>query len=119
MVTLINQKRGGLPALSVNAQLTEAARRESRDNSKRGSVGDCSHTGTDGSNFTSRAKDAGYSGFAHGETIGCGHQSAQAIVDAWWNSPGHHAILTNGEITMIGVGWESSNFTAQTAVVGR
>lgn len=118
MVTLINQKRGSLPALVVNAQLVEAARRESRDNASKGNVNDCSHTGSDGSNFATRAKDVGYTGFASGETIGCGHQSAQAIVDGWWNSPGHHDILTNGQITTIGVGWVAGNQTAQSAVVG-
>lgn len=118
IIQLINQRRGqdGLLALSYNAALTQAARRQSRDNSSRGSVGECSHTGSDGSDFVRRSSEAGYNAF--GETVGCGHSSAQSIVDAWWNSPPHKAILTNASIKVIGVGWAQDKHSAQTALVG-
>ena len=29
-----------------------------------------------------------------GEAVGCGYTTAQSVVDGWWNSPGHYAVLT-------------------------
>lgn len=118
IIQLINQKRAadGLSILSQSGALTQAARRHSRDNSARTSVSDCSHSGSDGSDFVRRAAEAGIG--AYGETIGCGHGSAQSVVDAWLNSPPHKAILTNGSITVIGVGWAQDKHSAQTALVG-
>ncbi|OGK20174.1 hypothetical protein A3C23_01580 [Candidatus Roizmanbacteria bacterium RIFCSPHIGHO2_02_FULL_37_13b] len=119
-VTLINEKRSaeGKSKLVVNSALTKAARTLSADNAGRASIGQCSHFGSDGSDFIKRANQAGYSGSPFGETIGCGHSSAESIVNGWWSSPPHHAILTNGQVKYIGVGWKQANHTAQTAVVG-
>ncbi len=114
-IALINQRRqeAGLGSLTKNAYLTAAARKHSADMTSKGF---CSHTGSDGSDPNKRARDAGYPGNPYGETIGCGHQTAQSIVNGWWESPGHKEILTNGGIRSIGVGWVGSN---QTALVGQ
>ncbi len=121
MITLINSKRQsmGLSQLTFNAALTKAAERIGDDNAHRGALGDCSHTGSDGADFVRRAAEAGYTGAATGETVGCGHTSAQSIVDAWWNSPGHYGILTSAEITTVGAAWVVGNHTAQAVVVGK
>jgi len=119
-ITLINQKRAaeGKSKLAVNGALTQAARILSADNASRSGIGQCSHFGSDGADFIKRAKQAGYSGTPYGETIGCAHNSAESIVNGWWSSPPHHAILTNSQVKYIGVGWKSANHSAQTAVVG-
>ncbi len=120
VIRIINQKRSeaNLRSLTANSALAQAARRLSRDNAKRSSPSECSHTGSDGSNFQTRAAAAGFAGKAYGETLGCAYVSAQSIVDGWWSSPQHHAILTNSSITLIGVGWVKDKQTAQTTVVG-
>lgn len=120
VVNIINQKRQavGLRTLSVNSQLTTAARRISADNAAKASMTQCSHQGSDGSTFQTRARDAGFRGTPYGETIGCQHPSPQSIVDAWWASSHHRFILTNPTVTLIGVGWSQNKQSAQAAVVG-
>jgi len=114
MLTYINQKRSqeGAAAVSINVQLAAAARNHSVD---MGSKGFCEHTGSNGSQPPARAQQVGFKGTYVGETIGCKYKSAQAIVDAWWNSPGHHRVLSDKRGRVIGLGW-SNNY--QTAVVG-
>ncbi|MBM3119700.1 CAP domain-containing protein [Candidatus Shapirobacteria bacterium] len=114
IVSLINQRRQamGLGQLAVNFQLVAAARGHSRDMAEHGL---CSHSGSDGSTPLSRAQAAGFTGRLYGETVGCGYPTPQAIVDGWWGSPGHKAVLTNSGVTLIGVGWYNRY---QTAMVG-
>lgn len=102
----------GLSILSVNSQLVAAARRHSKDLSERGF---CGHTGSDNSTPWTRAREAGYTGRVYGETVGCGYPTAAAVVDAWWGSPGHKAVLTYSGATVIGMGWWERR---QTAMVG-
>lgn len=103
-VDLINQGRAamGLGALRVNSALTRSARRHSDDIGPRGL---CQHIGTDNSSPWDRIAQAGYNGSATGEVVGCGYNSAQNVVGAWWNSPDHFAILTNPDSNDIGCGW--------------
>jgi uncharacterized protein YkwD len=119
MVNLINQRRAamGLHTLRVNEQLTIATRRHSAD------IGPkrlCQHNGTDGSSPWSRAKDAGYTGYASGEVVACNYSTAQGAVDGWWNSPGHYAILVGAAPNEIGCGWwvNSEGYGWQTCLVG-
>ena len=109
-INLINQRRkaAGVGELAINGALTQAARRHSADMSSHGS---CNHTGSDGSDFVKRTNDAGYKQ-AYGETLACRLTTAQAAVDGWWNSPPHKAILTNGGVKNIGLGWGGSYATA-------
>lgn len=111
-INIINQKRQqiGLSALSVNGQLATAARRHSTDLNN---TGRCDHIGSDGSDPAKRVKDAGYTSFSNlGETVGCKQPNPQALVDAWWASPGHHAILVTPGFQFIGMGWVGEYQTA-------
>lgn len=110
----INRRRGegGLGALSINSQLTTAARRQSSDNEQNGQ---CDHDGSDGSDPFKRMQDAGFAGQAYGETVACRATSPQQAVDLWWASPPHHAILTNPGIKQIGLGWVNNYQTADVA----
>jgi len=103
-INLINQRRTamGLQVLRTNASLTTASRRLSFDI---GPLGLCQHNGTDGSTPWSRMTDAGYTGSAIGEVVGCGYPSSQEVVNDWWNSPAHYGILTNATANDIGCGW--------------
>jgi uncharacterized protein YkwD len=51
-----------------------------------------SHIGSNGSELDDRAEAAGYTGWtALGENIAQGQQSQVAVLNAWTNSPDHHA----------------------------
>lgn len=114
IINLINSRRkaDGLGGLTANTQLTAAARRHSADISAHNN---CGHYGSDGSDPFVRARQAGYTGSVHGETVACRHRTPESAVAGWWSSPPHHAILTNSTIKQIGVGW-AGNY--QTAIVG-
>jgi uncharacterized protein YkwD len=103
-VDLINARRAamGLGAMRLNLSLTSAARRHSNDI---GPAGLCQHNGTDGTSPWDRIAQAGYSGGAMGEVVGCGYTTALGVVDGWWGSPGHYAILTDRSANEIGCGW--------------
>lgn len=106
-ISLINaeRKKQNLGELGTDGALTTAARRHAADMCNNNHF---SHTGTDGSDFTKRAKDAGYGGFANGEVIGWQHTSAESIFNGWMQSPPHHDIILNSSVTKIGVGWSGN-----------
>ena len=102
--SLINQQRraNGCSDVQLNTQLGTAARKHSQDMADKGFV---SHTGSDGSNFTQRAKAAGYTNFASGEIIAAGQSTPADAVTSWMNSPGHRAILLTCANDHVGVGY--------------
>jgi uncharacterized protein YkwD len=118
-IDTINQRRAalGLVTLRVDPALSRAARRHSVDI---GPLGLCQHDGTDGTSPWDRADQAGYTGFAMGEVVGCNYPTALAVVDGWWASPGHHAILIDANARDIGCGWwiNSSGYGWQTCMTG-
>jgi uncharacterized protein YkwD len=115
----INQRRValGLVALRADPALSRAARRHSYDI---GPLGLCQHDGTDGTSPWDRASQAGYTGFAMGEVVGCGYATAVSVVDGWWASPAHHAILVDANARDIGCGWwiNTSGYGWQTCMTG-
>jgi uncharacterized protein YkwD len=104
MVDLINIRRAamGLVILHADAGLHRATRRHVNDI---GPQSLCQHNGTDGSSPWDRAAQAGYTGFAMGEVVGCGYPTALSVVDGWWASPGHYDVLTNPNARSIGCAW--------------
>lgn len=103
VVTLVNQQRAanGLPALTVNSALSHMARLKSQDMINNNYF---SHQSpTYGSPFD-MMKQFGISFTAAGENIAYGQPTAQAVMDAWMNSPGHRANILNSSYTQIGVG---------------
>lgn len=54
-------------------------------------------------------KQFGISFTAAGENIAYGQPTAQAVMDAWMNSPGHRANILNSSYTQIGVGAVADN----------
>ena len=104
---LINQERTdrGLPALVQNSSLRAAARRHSEDMACNDIF---SHTGSDGSTFSSRMLDAGYSYSWAAENIAASSSSsfsAQAVVSMWMNSTGHRKNILSENAIHIGVGF--------------
>jgi uncharacterized protein YkwD len=107
VIELINQERAdrGLPALSLNTSLRQAARRHSEDMACSDNF---SHTGSDGSTLSSRVRDAGYSYSWVAENIAGSSSSsfsAQSVVSMWMNSTGHKKNILSANAVHIGIGF--------------
>jgi uncharacterized protein YkwD len=103
---LVNEQRAGagLPALARDRRLERAARRFSSSMVRERFF---DHVSPEGSTLSTRARAAGYSGGALGETIGWGAgvlATPAAIVGGWMDSPPHNAILMSGTFRRIGLG---------------
>ncbi|SDS88887.1 CAP domain-containing protein [Actinoplanes derwentensis] len=96
----VERVRGGCSALTVNAQLTEAARAHSEYMAQTGAF---SHTGRGGSRFGDRVKATGYAK-PSAENIAWGYRTASAVVGGWMTSPGHRTNILNCKSTSAGVG---------------
>lgn len=94
----------GCPPLKLSQPLAEAALRHSTDMALHDFV---SHTGSDGSSFVSRSKDAGYLNWSHlAENVGAGYANPEEVVDAWMASGGgHRENILNCEFEDTGVGY--------------
>ena len=110
--TLINDERNraGLPALTVNAQLTAAAKAHATDMLCNNYL---SHIGLNGSTPETRAKEAGFNGspvleniYALAPEYGGNPQTA---VSWWMGDPTSKADLLNANTTAVGVAYVSSN----------
>ena len=104
VVRLTNEKRAayGLPALTINWELSRVARYKSQDMHD---IGYFYHTNqTYGSPFE-MMKDFGISYRAAGENIARGQTTPEMVVNAWWNSSGHRQNMLNASYTQIGVGY--------------
>lgn len=97
----IERTKRGLPALTINWQLARVARYKSQDMISRNYF---SHTSpTYGSPFN-MMESFGLRFSAAGENIAYGQRSAQEVVTAWMNSPGHRANILSAAYTQTGVG---------------
>jgi uncharacterized protein YkwD len=110
VLCLLNQERArhGLPPLHANGRLQRAARRHSGDMVAHRIF---SHYSSNGRDFSSRIRGAGYLRHAHswmvGENIGWGGgslASARAMVNMWMHSPGHRANILAPGFHDIGIG---------------
>jgi uncharacterized protein YkwD len=104
LVSLINQARAeaGLPALSVNAQLAQAAQSHSVDMACSNLL---SHVGSDGSRWWDRIGRTGYFS-THGPSVAeiLAIGTPQDAINQWRSDPGHwEFVLTAG--TELGVGY--------------
>jgi serine protease len=102
VVALTNEQRtaNGCGAARTDDRLTAAARAHSADMVAKNFF---DHTGSDGSNFVTRATRAGYTA-ASGENIAYGYRTPQEVVTGWMNSSGHRANILNCQSIAIGVG---------------
>lgn len=104
VAALVNKERAanGLSALTLNAKLSDIARAKSQDMHDKKYF---SHTSpTYGSPFD-MLRSFGISYRAAGENIAMGYATAQTVMTAWMNSPGHRANILNASYTQIGVGY--------------
>jgi uncharacterized protein YkwD len=101
VVELVNTARAenGCAPLTVDARLTTAALAHSTDMATRDYF---AHTTPEGVDFTERVRGAGYLS-PGAENIARGQQSAELVMKAWMDSPGHRANILNCELVAIGV----------------
>ncbi|HBT63205.1 MAG TPA: hypothetical protein DEB10_00905 [Ruminococcaceae bacterium] len=103
VIRLINRERTsrGLPALTNNWQLSRVARYKSQDMIDKNYF---SHQSpTYGSPFD-MMEAFGLRFSAAAENIAYGQRTAQEVVNAWMNSPGHRANILSRSYTQTGVG---------------
>jgi len=89
------------PPLTMHPQLRTSARLHSQDMANQDYF---DHTSLDGRSLTDRTSAAGYSGGFVGENIALGQPTAEAVVEAWMESPGHCRNIMNPNFRYLGVG---------------
>ena len=102
VLSLVNEERddAGCKPLKNDPELEELAGEFSRD---MGILGFFSHLAPDGTTPWDRAEDAGILELG-GENIARGQEDAEAVMDAWMDSPGHRANILNCDYRTLGVG---------------
>jgi uncharacterized protein YkwD len=100
---LVNQQRAarGLQPLARVGALDRCAQDYAVRMAREGFF---AHTAPDGSTPDDRIAATGYQAQGWGENIAAGQQSADAVMQAWMNSPGHAANILNANFTQIGIG---------------
>ncbi|MEU3102888.1 CAP domain-containing protein [Streptomyces griseoflavus] len=116
VLRLVNAERAkvGCAPVTANRALTDLATAFSDDMARRAFF---DHTDPDGDTPWDRAKAAGVSGLG-GENIARGQADAEAVMQAWMDSPGHKANILNCDFKTLGVGvhmgpggpWWTQNF---------
>jgi uncharacterized protein YkwD len=109
LIDLINKERAdvGRAALTVNADLTEAARRHSLDMACNNFM---KHSGSDGSWTGDRVTDAGYTNLYYLEILAIG--LPQDAMNQWRIERADWSAVLNSRVTEIGVGYVFSKFSA-------
>jgi uncharacterized protein YkwD len=102
VIRLTNQERArnGCRAARHEPKLSTSARRHSQDMARNDFF---SHTGSDGSDFSTRAKRAGYN-HAMSENIAKGHRTAAEVVKGWMGSTSHRKAILDCAAKAVGVG---------------
>lgn len=109
---IVNQEREshGIAPLCLNKELGKAAQDHSDDQQKCQKM---SHTGCNGSSMGQRMRKAGYSFSFAGENVAWNQQTAQSVMRAWMNSPGHRRNILKSSFTNIGIGLSSKYYWTQ------
>lgn len=104
-LTNAERKKAGLAPFQTDSKLMDSARAKSTDMATKKYF---SHTSpTYGSPFD-QMKQFGITYKSAGENIASGQRSAEEVVKAWMDSPGHRANILNASFTHIGVGFDKN-----------
>ncbi|MDV6376215.1 CAP domain-containing protein [Deinococcus arenicola] len=90
------------PALSMSAQLAQAAQGHASDMAAQNYF---SHTSNDGRTFEQRITATGYAFRTIGENIAAGQSTPQQVVAGWLQSEGHCRNIMNPSFRELGVGY--------------
>ncbi|MER2105925.1 MAG: S-layer homology domain-containing protein [Solibacillus sp.] len=110
VVALVNEEREkeGLAPLQINRVLMAAARDKSQDMSTHNYYDHISPTYGDPYDHL-KTLDINITGW-WGENIAKGQRTAQQVMTAWMNSPGHRANILNADFTDMGVGFVQEGY---------
>lgn len=115
---LMNAERQshGLSALAMNDKLQSVATVHSQDMVDKDYF---NHTSLDGTSFSARINQAGYSYKAIGENIALhtGAPDAKKVFYMWKNSPGHYSSMMNSGYTEIGLGVAIGDYSGYQAAM--
>lgn len=116
MVQLTNQarKEAGLPALSVNSKLGQAAALKGQDMLNNAYF---AHISPSGVTPWFWMKKTGYEYTVAGENLAIDFGEAEDVVSAWQSSPSHKANLLNKEYTETGIAVVSGEFQGGTSTI--
>ncbi|EGJ30431.1 MULTISPECIES: CAP domain-containing protein [Moorena] len=103
-LTNAERRKAGLPPLQLSAELTQAAQLHAEDMVRNGFF---SHTGSDGSKISDRAKAAGYLYSYVGENIAAGYSTPAQTIRQWMKSTGHRRNILKPQYQEIGFGYVS------------
>jgi uncharacterized protein YkwD len=103
VVELVNLERAkaGIAPVAWDERIGTAARSHSDDQAAWQTM---SHTGSDGSTLSTRIGRVGFAWRALAENVAAGQPSAESVVSAWMNSPGHRTNILNAQYTVAGAG---------------
>lgn len=110
VLTLLNRERAavGAGALALDAQAERAAKVHVEDMAGRGYF---DHISPEGWAPEDRLRMTGASGYTLvGENIAVGQRTAQDVMNAWMNSPGHRANMLDPRFTHVGIGLDEATF---------
>lgn len=104
VLELTNQERAknGVPALTLDVELSKVARTKSADMKAKGYFDH--NSPTYGSPFD-MMKQFGITYKSAGENIAMGQRTPEEVVTAWMNSEGHRKNILNASYTHLGVGY--------------
>ncbi len=107
---LVNEHRvyQGCEPLTWSPQVAAVAQAHSADMVARGFF---AHTNPDGLSPFDRMSAAGVSYRGAAENIAYGFGTAESVLEAWLDSPGHRANIENCSLTEHGVGLEGTHWT--------
>ncbi len=112
VIRLVNKERNaaGLPALTENSRLSEAAQAKAEDMMKNGYF---SHTSPEYGSPFEMMRTFGITYTAAGENIAKGQKTPAAVMDGWMSSSGHRANILKASYEQTGVGFckDSSGVT--------
>ena len=94
------RKANGLKPVSLNVELTNAAKAHAKDLAKWDRI---SHYGSDGSNPWDRVKRSGYNAKVAAENVGTGQVSFSEVLKGWQESPGHNRNLLMNDVDNMGI----------------
>lgn len=105
VANLVNKERAkaGLPALELRSDISAAAQVRAKE-----TVTSFSHTRPNGTNFNTALTEQQISYRGAGENIAWGQRGAEAVMNAWMNSPGHRANILNSSFRYLGVGYHTT-----------
>ena len=104
-LTNAERQKAGLAPLQSDSKLMDSARAKSKDMATKNYF---SHTSpTYGSPFD-QMKSFGISYRSAAENIAMGQRSAEEVVKAWMESPGHRQNILGANFTHIGIGYDAS-----------